>query len=249
MGLFKKTPKEKFEKANLSSSGSKMLKLAEEGMQKAMTNVAFRYESGMGLKKDPEKALYWVNLAANEDKYGISEDTAEAYFIKANILLSVDNEEQNKLSFESFKKAYEIAFKASDNSVIGMEAGISLSRFYTEKEENEKAKEILIFLKDKNSIDALFELALFNYYEENDLIGSLNLFDVLLKNDTINREDILFEFGNIRMDHMAKMRKLSLDEVSLKNIDETKVLLDFCEKTEAETLVIDEIENFLKKVM
>ena len=51
------------------------------------------------------------------------------------------------------------------------------------------------------------------------------------------------------MDHMAKMRKLSHDEVSLKNIDETKALLNFCEKTEAETLVVDEIENFLKKVM
>ncbi len=147
MGLFKKTPEEKFEKALLASSGKKMLKLAEEGMQKAMVNAAYRYHNGFGLKINNTSALFWANKAADENLFGKTTDTVEAYYTKGNITRDLAD---ISAAEECYKKAYEIGKDIEKASYYHECAGLALAILYIENNKNyEEAKSILKELTEK----------------------------------------------------------------------------------------------------
>ena len=249
MGLFNKTPEEKFEKASMASSGRKMLKLAEGGMQKAMTSVAYKYSRGFGLKKDLKKAKYWADKAADVKAFGESIDTIEAYFTKGNICLEFKTAESNKEAKESFKTAYSIALpEDKDYSYYKSMSGATLARLYMADNENlEEAKEILLECKRSYFPEAQFQLARYSYYIENNLVPAVKYFQELLDRKNMEGEDIIFEMEDITTDYLKKVNALKDNEVSLKTIDELEALLEFLTENQWEEYILEEVAGLIKR--
>ena len=247
MGLFRKTPEEKFDKAAAASSGNKMLKLAESGMQKAMVNVAYRYHNGFGFKANDKSALFWANKASDENLFGKTTDTIEAYYTKGNILRDLGD---ISAAEECYKKAYVIGKEIEKASYYQECVGLALASLYIENNKNyEEAKSILKELTDKKNQEAQWELAKFCYYKEGSIIPALSSYVDIRDNRNIDVfDDIIFDTEDIINDFIGRMNKINPDEVSLKNIEEIEALEKFFENADWDEFVKVQVTAIKEKL-
>ena len=247
MGLFRKTPEEKFDKAASASSGKKMLKLAEDGMQKAMVNVAYRYHNGFGFKANDKSALFWANKASDENLFGKTTDTIEAYYTKGNILRDLGD---ISAAEESYKKAYDTGKEIEKASYYQECAGLALAYLYIENNKNyEEAKSILIELAAQKNQIAQWELAKLLYNKENNIIYALESYVDIRDNRNIEVfDDIIFDTEDIINEFISKMSETSPDEISLKNIEEFEALEKFFSEVEWDELIVDQVKALKNKL-
>lgn len=248
MCLFKKTPEEKFDKASMASSGKKMLKLAEDGMQKAMVNVAYRYHNGFGFKANDKIALFWANKASDENLFGKTTDTIEAYYTKGNIERDASDINAAEISY---KKAYEMGKEVEEGSGYYHEcAALALANLYIEYDKNtDEAKDILTELSANENQEAQWQLAKFKYYKEGSIIPALKSFVDIRDNRNIEVfDDIIFDTEDIINDFIGKMSILKQEEVSLKIIEEFEAFETFFKEVDWEEYTKEQVKALKNKL-